>query len=210
MLKKVVTAVALVSAFGMVSSSAMAAKSLDSGFYVDGNLGWSIATGNWKSFIKDSGGTTSGFAWGVGAGYKFMPNLAVDFDYYRMVLEKGTNKAVIVNNVSHTFDDGHLNAFVLSAKGILPVGDGFSVYGKLGPAFMNASNDYNGQTGNTEVTLYVGLGAEYNFTQNMYVGVLGSYFMKRESMSNTTTTATIDDNFYPAFWSVTANFGYMF
>ena len=192
MLKKIVTAVALVSACGL-ASSAMAANSMDHGFYIDANLGWSKAS--LLSEITD-GSTNlkdSGFAWGLGGGYKFMPNLAVDFDYLRFVMLKD-NSGDSLNN----------NAFILSAKGILPLGDGFSLYGKLGPALLDRTA--NGYDLSNTYTLYAGIGAEYNFTSNMYVGVLGSYFMKRGDI---VTTNNFDD-YSPAYWAVTANFGYMF
>ena len=199
MLKKIVTAVALVSACGL-ASSAMAAKALDHGFYVDANLGWSKAS--FSSEMKDAhiNLKDSGFAWGLGGGYKFMPNLAVDFDYLRFLMLKGTdskhNKTGSVHN----------NAFILSAKGILPLGGGFSLYGKLGPALLDRTDDNGGDSSNI-YTLYAGIGAEYNFTSNMYVGVLGSYFMKRDSFD-----AAEEDNskWSPSYWAVTANFGYMF
>jgi OmpA-OmpF porin, OOP family len=212
MLKKVVTAVALVSAFGMVSSSAMAAKSLDSGFYVDGNLGWGTSSmlSNFESAGLSCAGLScskSGFAWGLGAGYQFMPNLAVDFDYLRTPALKVSANAFGYTEAVTLY----ANSFVLSAKGILPVGDGFSVYGKIGPAIQNfnASDNHGNSdsSSNSVVTLYLGLGAQYNITSNFYVGALGSYFMKRGSVD---INSGPSDNYSPQIWDITANIGYMF
>lgn len=216
MLKKVVTAVALVSAFGMVSSSAMAAKPLDSGFYVDGNLGWGTSSAV-SDFNDSTGGSCnspgvscskSSFAWGLGAGYQFMPNLAVDFDYLRTQVFKQTYQGET--------DTDHMNSFVLSAKGILPVGDGFSIYGKIGPAIQDlsvtgSSIGTKSSDSNSVVTLYLGLGAQYNITSNFYVGVLGSYFMKRGNLELCNGGVDVcANNYSPQMWDITANIGYMF
>ena len=96
---------------------------------------------------------------------------------------------------------------MLSAKGILPVGDGFSVYGKIGPAIQDLSFSYGGSTHQDPeslVTLYLGLGAQYNINSNLYVGVLGSYFMKRKRDNDSSK------NYTPQTLSVSANIGYMF
>ena len=98
MLKKVIKGISLVSAFSLASNSAMAAKILNSGFFVDGNYGLST----WGFFVSP--------AWGLGAGYKFMPNLAVEFDYWHL-------RSVFNFFGVTTFD----NSFVLSTKGILPL-----------------------------------------------------------------------------------------
>ena len=56
------------------------------------------------------------------------------------------------------------------------------------------------------MTLYLGLGGEYNITPHMSVGVLGSYFMERDSYDSDKDIG----KYRPGIWAVTANFGYMF
>ena len=211
MLKKIVTAVALVSACGL-ASSAMAAKALDHGFYVDANVGFgkyqdaeegSVNAGKDHASVK-----ASGFVWNVNAGYKFMPYVAADLGYWMPHnYTADVSVAATSGNIKITN-----STIVLAVKGILPLGaDGFSLYGKVGPAWqhlklsgcgtLSATGDYPCEEGtHSGLTLYAGLGAEYNITSNMYVGMLGSYFMKRDS----------DNNGALGYYAVTGNFGYMF
>ena len=198
MLKKIVTAVALVSACGL-ASSAMAAKAKPHGFYVDGNLGINGASvGNFKNSIGKIV-KSWGLVFGVGGGYKLMPNLAVDVSYMRPVVVRGEGMHL------------HLNEFILAAKGIVPLDGGFSLYAKAGPAISHYDVSGYGafqNVGKTAVTLYLGLGGEYNITPHMFVGVLGSYFMKRNNYDDANNQDI--GKYRPGIWAVTANFGYLF
>ena len=199
MLKKIVTAVALVSACGL-ASSAMAATAKKTGFYVDGYLGINGASvGNFKNSV-DKVAKSWGLVFGVGGGYKLMSNLAVDVSYMRPVVLRGAGGHI------------HLNEFILAAKGIVPLGGGFSLYGKFGPAISRYDvGFYQNVTavGKTAVTLYAGIGGEYNITPNMFVGVLGSYFMKKGDLDLANSNNNLG-SYRPAMWAVTANFGYLF
>ena len=203
MLKKVVTAVALVSALGMVSSSAMAQPGSGSsikpdGVFVGANLGWA------KQYYCDALSCTgksvndSGFAWNANVGYKFMPYFAAVFDYFGQ-----TSATVNYTNKKGTTVNDSINGmlFALSGKLILPLEDGFSFYGKTGPAWFYANTSVANSSAENKFTWYFGVGAEYNFTENFYMGVGADYSLS--AGSNTDSVA-------PAILAFTGGVGYMF
>ena len=164
MLKKIVTAVALASAFGFASSAIA-----NTGMYVDANLGWG------KTALKDPSSATrdknTGFVYNVNLGYKFMPNLGVQVGYWGLpkVTMTDGKKMKSVSNV------------VLALKGFMPLEDGFGLYAVTGPAWSSAkfSGGWSGTIGDKSVSdksyhkfsWYLGLGADYNISDSLYTGL---------------------------------------
>jgi len=131
--------------FALIAASAFAispAIAQDSGFYVGAGIG---------EFSVDAGGfdgSDTGFK--VFGGYRFIPYLAVEVEY----LDGGT-----VEDGGLELD---LSGFNLSGVGILPVGEKFSLFAKLGMIFWDA--DTNGFGDDSGEDFSWGIGAGYSFT----------------------------------------------
>ncbi len=141
MLKKIVIAAALV-----VSTSAAFAQA--NPFYAGVDLG--------STKIDDFGSRKTSF--GGFVGYQFSENLAVEGGYRR--LASHTISGVVVD----------LNQAHISAVGIAPLGNGFSLYGRLGYNNIDASASVAGKTAtaSTNGALF-GLGMGYTVAPNITV-----------------------------------------
>jgi opacity protein-like surface antigen len=132
--------------FALIAASVFAvspAMAQDSGFYVGAGIG--------DFGIEDNGfdGSDTGFK--VFGGYRFIKYLAAEVEY----LDGGT------------VEDGGLeidvSGFNLSGVGILPVGEKFSLFAKLGMIFWDA--DSNGFGDDSGEDFSWGIGAGYSFTE---------------------------------------------
>jgi opacity protein-like surface antigen len=196
MLKKIISAVVLVTTCGF-AGGVMAQPDYmytikPSGLYFDGNLGWG------KSAIQVDGGAkdkNSGLAWNINFGYKFIPHLAAQIGIL------GSPK------VSHTGSSpGEIKGnylLILAFKGIIPFESGFSLNILAGPAWahtkFSTSMDIDGTSYNGsyhKITAYLGLGADYNLSENFYVGLGFNYSLKVKPV--------------PSMYSLTGNIGYIF
>jgi hypothetical protein len=163
-----IIALALASSAVVISAtSAFAACSLPTGFYVEGNVGASKSSG--KSYHSTASASNSGLAWNVNAGYKFMPFLAVE----------GGASSYATSNIKNSAGtqfakDRHYSGDV-AVKGIAPVGDsGFEVFAKIGVAELYSSfalvnnlpadtAGYSSSSKNNSISPFYGLGADYYF-----------------------------------------------
>jgi opacity protein-like surface antigen len=184
MLKKITTAVVLVTTCGLTTGVAMAQSDgiKSDGFYLEANLGWGKSNFPSSSSHMDK----SGFVWAGDIGYKFMPNFAAEVGFY------GYPKSDSATNAKPYLG-------VLALKGIMPLEDGFSLYAKTGPAWAHLSVD-NANAKKNLFTWYFGLGANYSITENFYLGVGANYSLKRDNSPKE----------FPTLWSVTGNIGYIF
>lgn len=164
----------------LVASPAMAAE--DSGFYIGAGFGEMAVEVN---DIYDLGEKfdDSGTAWKVLGGYKFMKYLGVELEYidagdaedsYRYEEGKYFAEADVTIGVS---------GFNASAVGILPLGEKFNVFGKLGFIMWDADSELDGDTNLPEfegfdldergtddgTDLSWGIGAGFDFTENFGV-----------------------------------------
>jgi OOP family OmpA-OmpF porin len=111
----------------LAASPAFAAD--DSGFYVGAGLGNFAVNSDRIYNGKDFDGSDIGFK--VFGGYKFMPYLAAELEY----IDGGEPDDTFRNDI---FPDDRLKGtagvtgFVGSGVGILPIGESFDVFGKLG------------------------------------------------------------------------------
>lgn len=136
-MKKVV-AVALLSAAPSLPVYA------DSGAYAGLKVGSASAGFNTSS-------KSSGTAYGVLVGYQYNRNLAVEGEY--------TDLGRFSTAAGAT---GKSDAWGLSAMGILPLENKFSLYGKLGVARSGTSTST--ATGNNRTAATYGLGGQFNAT----------------------------------------------
>jgi len=156
MQKKILVS-ALLAGFAAVPTLAMAqAKggTSDLGFYAGASIGQSTADcpGNGSCDDKDT-------AYRIFGGYKFHPNIAVEGGYSPL------------GETSSSFPGGSLkaeaNAWDLVGLGIWPLGNNFSVFGKLG--FYNAELKLSGIASGKKTTtdLTYGIGGQYDFNRNL-------------------------------------------
>ena len=141
MIKHIAKAAALI----LASSAGLAAQ--PGSFYAGSDVG--------RTNVTDVDGHDTSF--GAFAGYNFHPNFAVELGHRRLYERDyrfGTASA-----------DFRANQTSLSLIGSLPVGEGFSVYGRLGAARIQERFSSNGFTGKDSTTkaLY-GIGVSYAIT----------------------------------------------
>ena len=172
---------ALSAALGVTS-----AQAADTGFYVGGSLGQSkidISASDIDAELASAGYTSStsvddsDTGWKLFAGYRFMKYLAVEGAYTNLG-EASANSIITVpgSGVANATVEGE--AWTVSALGILPIGDKFSLFGRLGVNFWNADVSATATTSGASAALsgdddgtdmVYGVGAAYSFTPNLSV-----------------------------------------
>ncbi|MES2997782.1 MAG: outer membrane beta-barrel protein [Pseudomonadota bacterium] len=157
MLKKVLTAAVL----GVSTLSIMAANAADPGIYITGQLGYAKTHLGSKTNIADinnnlpmgstinlDNGATNisndGFAGRLALGYQFNENFALELGYMQLRPKKVHGE--FINNaiapVPVTIPGSislNQNAIDVAAKGIIPIASNFSVYAKLGVAYLTTT-----------------------------------------------------------------------
>ncbi|MFY7864031.1 MAG: porin family protein [Roseateles sp.] len=127
---------------------AAAASAAEQGIYVGGGIGSTRFESNGESESKTSFGAT--------LGYTLNENVAFELQVRRLGEWKIEGSTVTANAVQ------------ASILGILPIANGFSVYGRLGYGRNSLDVSYaktNVSVSNNE--LLVGAGAAYHFTKNL-------------------------------------------
>lgn len=163
------------------------AQAADTGFYVGGSLGQSkvndfdgadldaeLAT---QGIISSSTTDDTDTGWKVFAGYRIMKYLAVEGAYTNF--GEATAHSVVTSPSSGTVDTTlEAEAWTVSALGILPLGDNFSLFARLGVNFWNADISAVGTGGGVTAVasggddgtdMVYGVGAVYSFTKNLSV-----------------------------------------
>ena len=158
LMQKKVLVTALLAGFAALPTLAMAqAKggNADLGFYAGASVGQS------KTDCEASGGSCDDkdTAYRVFGGYKFHPNIAVEGGYSPL------------GETSASFPAGKItaeaNAWDIVGLGIFPLGNSFSIFGKLG--FYNAEVKLGGLASGKKTTtdLTYGIGGQYDFNRNL-------------------------------------------
>ena len=146
-MKKIVIAAAIVFATGSV----IAQKKSD--FYISANLG---------STSTDSASFGS---WGVALGYEVNKNLAVEAGYKSLESRS--------YSCSTGTCDTTVSSYQFSAKGIYPVNDEISVFGRLGMNMLSQTFEngygYSYSVGESETAVLYGFGASYEINDQMSV-----------------------------------------
>lgn len=156
----------------VVATPAFAA---DSGAYIGLNYGRATASGNLVAALST---THSDSALGLTGGYQFTKNFAAELQF----IDFGN----LTEGSTRTTTDG----FALSAVGILPVSEQFSVFAKLGYArtSLNVSAPTISHI-DTKSDITYGVGAQFNFTDSVGVRVgYDSYKVGQESPYGTNGT----------------------
>ena len=162
-------------------------QAADTGFYIGGSFGRSQISdfnGSDLDAVLAAGGITSTSStddkdtgWKAFAGYRIMKYLAVEGAYTN--LGEATANTVITAPVAGTVNtDVESESWNISAVGILPLNDQFSLFARLGVNVWNidASSSGTGSGGpfvldvsDDGTDVVYGLGAAYNITQNLSV-----------------------------------------
>lgn len=180
------------------------------GIYVGGDIGWSdVHQGNFAALSTTALTTASsksnsdtGLAGRVFGGYQFTQNLAAEMGYTRF--HNATSKSSVTNIGITQSTNGTIkeDAVDLVGKAILPLQNGFSLYGKLGVAYLRGENTTKVTTsvpGNGSTTVSVkqnahkvlptfGVGAGYDITQNLTADVSYMRIQKTGNSSNLKST----------------------
>src|SRR5438105_1368509 len=156
-------------------TAAKAVLPVPSGWYLEGNYGFSKATG--KSYPGVSSTKNTGTGWSVNAGYKFMPYLGLEAGYARYAPTRLQSPLETVARDNHYSVD-------IAGKAMLPFGcSGFELFGKLGVAKIKSQIgviDANGAStfgmtfntsGQSATGVFAGIGGEYYFTPNIAANI---------------------------------------
>jgi OOP family OmpA-OmpF porin len=141
---------------------ASTASAAISGVYVGGQLGWGVT--NIFHGVNTQGQKTqdTGLAGRLFGGYEFNQNIGAELGYMRF-----SNATV-----KHESGDIQTYAVDIAAKGMMPLQNGFGVYGKLGVAYLNENfgiSNGNSRVSFSEGKVYpeLGVGVSYDFSQQL-------------------------------------------
>lgn len=220
MLKKLLLRLTIASALALgVSSLAYASNA--PGPYIGGQLGWGDThnslgelPGNsavkedvnafnaipWSSSTSSTSSNSDGLAGRLFIGYQFNPNWAAEFGYaqFRDANIKGnyTGNLYGFDTVNYSYKGiAKTHAFDLLGKGILPLNGGFSVFGKLGIAYVQQTTRLNEYLSDTDNILgprstnnpskhnnrfmpVAGVGVSYDITPNVPVDLSWLHYQK--------------------------------
>lgn len=163
------------------------AQAADTGFYVGGSFGQSkvsdfngsdldaeLAT---MGITSSSSTDDSDTGWKAFAGYRVMKYLAVEGAYTNFG-EATANSIITAPSTGVVNTTLEADAWTVSALGILPLGDKFSLFGRVGVNFWNIDVSATGTGGGVTATAsdsdegtdwVYGVGATYSITTNLSV-----------------------------------------
>ncbi len=171
--KMVVTLVA--ASLSMLASTAFAQNSEKCGcWYAGAGVGQSRLDSDTINF---PGSTQShddrDTGWKVFAGYQWNPNFAIEGGW----VDLGKFNTAVSRAGGTASVDYKLQGFFLDAVGVIPVSEQFSLFGKVGTIYSDASTDVAGtlapalsaagfrSDSKNDFNLTAGLGAQYDFTR---------------------------------------------
>jgi outer membrane immunogenic protein len=156
------------------------------GPYINADLGYGFLHQTSVSGITTSSSSSTGIAGRVDGGFQFGPWFALETGYtkYTNAVIKGYNDPYLIN-AKTVFDSYSID---IVARASLPLGGGFNVYFKVGPAFLKeiftVNATYTAAAGpglagtqaifpNTEskVLPEAGIGATYDMSNNFLIDV---------------------------------------
>lgn len=224
MLNNKIIKLAIVCAFSLAGTS-IASASSNPGFYVGGQLGVgdthleannlpgtpsvnamvnSFTNYGWNSWTKATHSDSFGLAGRIFAGYQFTPNWAAELGYTKFTnadihgsyVGNGTSSNPNITGGYSYRGVMQEDAIDLVGKGILPLRDGFSLFGKLGVAYVQQDlvrNDVesvtvNGVSGGSEGQRYAkainrfmptfGAGVSYDITPQVPIDLSWMHIQK--------------------------------
>lgn len=153
------------------SLNSYAAKALDHGFYLDANAGYGKVN-EVAQYATENNNT--GFAWNINAGMKLNPNFALEIGFYSFPNEKFSVNGYQVAEGSDNF------AGSLAMKGICPIVDSVSLFGKFGAAMTHHRfsdtgyyYEYENVGSHGGLAALVGAGLNFAVTDNVAIVVQG-------------------------------------
>lgn len=150
----------------------------------DGNYSWTNPVTS-QTFTNHVSVDDKGLAGGGNVGYQFNSNFAVEGGFTQF---SNTKVKITIPGIGIATNSIRENTFDLAGKGILPLGNGFSLYGKLGAAYVNANNlGY----GNDRVAPLGSVGLSYDITPNLPIDV-GYTRIQRVWSDNTSPIQSIN------------------
>lgn len=140
-----------------LSTAALAAAP---GFYVGGQLGWSKVGNDMPGYVNND---NTGIGGRLFAAYQIDQNWAAELGYTKFA----KTKVSALNTTVYTLKT---DAFDVVGKGIIPLDNGFNVFGKLGMAYTKAKLDvplagFSDSDAKWRPTYGAGVG--YDFNQNV-------------------------------------------
>lgn len=178
----------------------------DQGWYVLGGAGRSTGGDNGQTSVDNalSSAGATGFSsnldsptlYKLEAGFQLDRNWALEGGYLG---SNNSNYSAVGGNLSgNATSSASLSGWNLTGVGTLPLGNGFSLLGKLGVANMQESANISGggfatSTSGSKTDLTYGIGAKYDFGNGVFIrGDLDSYNIGNSNASSRSTVGMID------------------
>jgi OOP family OmpA-OmpF porin len=201
-MKKITFAVMTIA--GLIGASPVFAA--DPGWYLLGGVGQTTGGDGGQSSVDNSltSAGASGFSsnldtptlYKLEAGYQFDRNWALEGG---CLGSSNTNYSALGGNLSGAAtSSASLSGWNLTGVGILPLGNGFSLLGKLGVANMQESANVQGggfstSTSGSKTDATYGIGIKYDFSNAVFVRAdLDSYNIGNSNASSRSTVGMID------------------
>jgi OOP family OmpA-OmpF porin len=187
-------------------AAVMPAFAADQGWYVLGGAGKSTGGDNGQTSLDNAltSAGASGFSsnldsptlYKLEAGFQLDRNWALEGGYLG---SNNSNYSAIGGNLpGSATSSASFGGWNLTGVGTLPLGNGFSVLGKLGVANMQESADissggYSTSTGGSKTDLTYGIGAKYDFGNGVFIRAdLDSYNIGNSNASSRSTVGMVD------------------
>jgi OOP family OmpA-OmpF porin len=154
-------------------SATASGQSIDRGFYIGGSLGRldaNLCPVSTPAGVTQTGCDDKTNAWKAFAGYRFHRNFAAEATYIR---SKDITASFVAAGTPFTIR-ANAEAYGVAVLGILPVGNSFSLFGKLG--FLRTDAEARATVGGTTLVSgdkdtggHYGVGGVFNVTRNLGV-----------------------------------------
>ena len=174
-------ALAAVACFSAAPAHAQRIGEAVTGLYLTGALGgtsYKVDTGSLASVgFATTGKDDSDWGWNFAAGYKITRNWAVELGY----VDLGSFSATGTFGGAPARVDADVTGWNISAVGTLPLGDMFSLYGKVGYFRSEAKATANvagalGRGTSRQNDITAGIGARYHLSPNLSLLAEANYY----------------------------------
>ncbi|MEK8049965.1 porin family protein [Ideonella sp. DXS22W] len=120
----------------------------DTPYYLGGSLG----TSSWRGSVNGIDGSDGGSSYKVYGGYQFTPNYALELSSARLGYQRDANG-----------NQAFARGYSLDGVGLMPMGNGFSLLGRVGLADMKTLTASGSDHG---LALKVGAGVQYQLSKS--------------------------------------------
>lgn len=199
-MKKSIKAAGVIGLLGCVAISSSYAATDDTFWYLGGNIGQSKAKIDDARITSQLPGTASvsddnnGNAYKLFGGYQFNRNFAVEGGYFNLG-EFGYNATTLPPALPGTLSGKiKLQGLNLDAVGMLPLGDKFSVFGRLGMQYAQAKDNFsstgvvatptNPNPSKNALNYKAGLGVQYDFNRSLGMRLEAERYRINDAINN--------------------------